>query len=100
VPQPTDTPLGKSRVVARSIKIGGRNTGLALERAFWDALKYIAAAQGTSVSRLLETVDNERRDANRSSAVRLFVLDYYRNSGRCWCDSHRRRAARRRAASN
>jgi predicted DNA-binding ribbon-helix-helix protein len=44
------------------------------------ALKEIAAAQSTPVNHLVETIDRERRKrqhANLSSAIRLFVLDYY-----------------------
>jgi predicted DNA-binding ribbon-helix-helix protein len=54
-------------------------TSVHLENAFWDALKEIAAAQGTPVGRLVATIDSERQHANLSSAVRLFVLDYYRS---------------------
>jgi predicted DNA-binding ribbon-helix-helix protein len=53
-------------------------TSVHLEDAFWVALKEIAAAQGTPVGRLVATIDSERQHANLSSAVRLFVLDYYR----------------------
>jgi predicted DNA-binding ribbon-helix-helix protein len=78
MPQPTEKPLGKARVVRMQTRISGHKTGVALERPFWAALKDIAAAQGTSMSRLVATIDRERQNANRSSAVRLFVLDYYR----------------------
>jgi predicted DNA-binding ribbon-helix-helix protein len=49
--------------------------------AFWDGLTEIADAQGTTISRLITAVDSERRDRqslNLSSAIRLFVLDFYR----------------------
>ena len=77
-----DRPRRKSLVVKRSVKVGNKITSLALEDAFWNALKDIAASQGTSVSRLLEAIDSERRErlhANLSSVVRLFILDYYRS---------------------
>jgi predicted DNA-binding ribbon-helix-helix protein len=53
-----------------------------MEGAFWTALKEIAAAQGTTIGRLIATIDHERRERqhiNLSSAIRLFVLDYYRS---------------------
>ena len=81
---PPKVPRGKSQVHKRSILLGGRRghkTSVALEDAFWVALKDIAAAQGTSVRHLIATIDNERRkghQSNLSSAIRLFVLDYYR----------------------
>ena len=69
---------GKSEVAKRSVTVGGHMTSVHLEDAFWVALKEIAAAQGTPVGRLVATIDSERQHANLSSAVRLFVLDYYR----------------------
>ena len=71
-------PRGKSQVAKRSVTVGGHMTSVHLEDAFWVALKEIAAAQGTPVGRLVATIDSERQHANLSSAVRLFVLDYYR----------------------
>jgi hypothetical protein len=50
MPERTKDPRRKSLVVKRSVKIGGRRTSVALEAAFWDSLKSIAAAQGTQVS--------------------------------------------------
>jgi predicted DNA-binding ribbon-helix-helix protein len=72
---------GKSLVLKRNVKVGERKSSVGLEDAFWVALKDIAAAQRTPVSHLLATIDSERRkhhQANLSSTIRLFVLDYYR----------------------
>jgi predicted DNA-binding ribbon-helix-helix protein len=72
---------GKSLVLKRSIKLDGHKTSVSIEDAFWTAFKEIAAAQGTSVERLAAAIDNERHKnppTNLSSAIRLFVLDYYR----------------------
>lgn len=79
---PTKVPRGRSLVFKRNIEISGFKTSVSLEDAFWDALKSIAAAQGSSVGRLIATIDSERLErqhTNLSSAVRLFVLDYYRS---------------------
>jgi predicted DNA-binding ribbon-helix-helix protein len=75
-------PRGKSQLVKRSVKVGGRKTSVHLEDAFWDGLKSIADAQGIPVNQLFATIDSERRKGhhtNLSSAIRLFVLDYYRS---------------------
>ena len=45
---------------------------------FWSALKEIAAAKNTSRPVLVAQSNNERQHANLSSAIRLFVLEYYR----------------------
>ena len=82
MPEPPKGPRGKSLVTKRSIRLNGHKTGVTLESAFWTAFKEIAAAQGTSVERLVATIDNERHKGphtNLSSAIRLFVLDYYRS---------------------
>jgi predicted DNA-binding ribbon-helix-helix protein len=74
-------PHGPSLVIKRTINIAGRKTSVSLEDAFWKALKQIAATKGVPVSRLVSMIDSERQNNNLSSAVRLFVLDYYRGHG-------------------
>ena len=68
----------KSQVVKRSIIISGHKTSVSLEDAFWKGLKEIAGIRGMTLSDLVSTIDSERRHGNLSSAIRLFVLDYYR----------------------
>ena len=69
----------KSLVVKRSIVIAGHKTSVSLEDAFWDALKEIAIASGTTLSSVVSSIDSERQRGNLSSAIRLFVLAFYRN---------------------
>ena len=67
----------KSQIVKRSIVIAGHKTSVSLEDAFWKALKEIAAGRDMTLSELVGAIDAERQHGNLSSAVRLFVLDYY-----------------------
>ncbi len=69
----------KSPVVKRSIVIAGHKTSVSLEDAFWKGLKEIAGGRDVTLSDLVSTIDSERRHGNLSSAIRLFVLDYYRS---------------------
>jgi predicted DNA-binding ribbon-helix-helix protein len=69
--------LMKSPIVERSVRIDRHKTSVALEDEFWNALKQIAAAQSTSVGKLALKIKNKRKHPNFSSAIRLFVLDYY-----------------------
>ena len=69
----------KSPVVKRSLVIADHKTSVSLEDAFWKGLKDIAIDRGVSLSDLVATIDTERMHGNLSSAIRLFVLDYYRN---------------------
>jgi predicted DNA-binding ribbon-helix-helix protein len=69
----------KSPVVKRSIVIAGHKTSVSLEDAFWQGLKQIATERNLTLSDLVATIDTDRRQGNLSSAIRLFVLDYYRS---------------------
>ena len=68
----------KSPVVKRSIVIAGHKTSVSLEDAFWKGLKEIAGGRDVTLSDLVASIDSDRRHGNLSSAIRLFVLDYYR----------------------
>ena len=71
----------KSPVVKRSIVIAGHKTSVSLEDAFWEALKEIAAGREATLSELVANIDSSRNQGNLSSAIRLFVLEHFRNSG-------------------
>jgi predicted DNA-binding ribbon-helix-helix protein len=69
----------KSLVIKRSIVVAGHKTSVSLEDAFWSGLKEIAARRVMTLSELVSEVDNQRQHTNLSSALRLFVLDFYRS---------------------
>jgi predicted DNA-binding ribbon-helix-helix protein len=69
----------KSPVIKRSIMLAGHKTSVSLEDAFWQGLKEIAGRRKMSGSALIGLIDAQRGDGNLSSAIRLFVLDYFRN---------------------
>jgi predicted DNA-binding ribbon-helix-helix protein len=69
----------RSLVVKRSIVIASHKTSVSLEDAFWEGLKEIARARSITLSDLVAAIDSEPRHGNLSSAIRLFVLDFYRN---------------------
>jgi predicted DNA-binding ribbon-helix-helix protein len=73
----TERPM-KSPVVKRSIVIAGHKTSVSLEDAFWKGLKEIADARNMTLSDIVASIDSQRRHGNLSSAIRLFVLDFYR----------------------
>ncbi len=68
----------KSPVVKRSIVIASHKTSVSLEDAFWTGLKDIATGRNMTLSELVALIDTERLHGNLSSAIRLFVLGYYR----------------------
>ena len=69
----------KSRVVKRSIVIAGHKTSVSLEDGFWNSLKDIAGERHMTLSDLVASIDTDRQYGNLSSAIRLFVLDFYRD---------------------
>jgi predicted DNA-binding ribbon-helix-helix protein len=69
----------KSPVVKRSIRIAGHKTSISLEDDFWRALKEIAGERHKSLSALVAAIEGDRQHSNLSSAIRLFVLEFYRS---------------------
>jgi predicted DNA-binding ribbon-helix-helix protein len=67
----------KSLVKKRAVSIDGRKTSISLEEAFWTALKGIAQERGETVPRLITSIDAKRKTANRSSVLRVFILEHY-----------------------
>jgi predicted DNA-binding ribbon-helix-helix protein len=65
----------------RSITIAGHRTSISLEQPFWDALGEIAVKRRASLAGTIAEIDRKRAaDTNLSSAIRLFVLKWYRAS--------------------
>ena len=72
----------KSSIVKRSVVISGHKTSVSLEDPFWTALREIAIEHDFTLSGLVARIDTTRQHANLSSAIRQFVLDFYRDQGR------------------
>jgi predicted DNA-binding ribbon-helix-helix protein len=68
----------RSPVVKRSIVVAGHKTSVSLEDAFWNGLKEIGGERRMTLSELVAEIDSQRQPGNLSSAIRLFVLDFYR----------------------
>jgi predicted DNA-binding ribbon-helix-helix protein len=71
-------PMPKSSIPKRTIFFNGKKTSVSLEDEFWNALKEIAEKRGKHLSDLAAAIDEQRERPNLSSALRLFVLDYYK----------------------
>ena len=69
----------ESLVAKRSIVIAGRKTSISLEDAFWNSLREIAHRRKGTLSQLVASIDANRKAANLSSVIRIFVLDFYRS---------------------
>ena len=63
----------------RSITIAGHATSISLEAPFWDAIRDIAAKQDMSTQDLIAEIDNSKRMASLSSAIRVYILSWYQD---------------------
>jgi predicted DNA-binding ribbon-helix-helix protein len=68
----------RSPVVKHSLSLADHKTSVSLENEFWNGLKNIAHDRHLKLSELIGDVDAQRQHSNLSSALRLFVLEYYR----------------------
>jgi predicted DNA-binding ribbon-helix-helix protein len=68
----------KSLIIKRSVFVKNHKTSISLEDDFWQGLIEIARSRRVSVSRLLTSIDADREFANLSSAIRLFVLRFFK----------------------
>jgi predicted DNA-binding ribbon-helix-helix protein len=69
----------KSLVIKRSVVFAGHKTSVGLEDAFWNGLKEIAKWRDETLSNLIASINVDRQHANLSSAIRLYVLAFYRH---------------------
>ncbi|QDM24163.1 ribbon-helix-helix domain-containing protein [Tardiphaga sp. vice154] len=70
----------KAPITKRSVLIGKKKTSVSLEHEFWDALKEIAKADGLTANELVCKIHGALDRGNLSSAIRVFVLYYYKLS--------------------
>jgi predicted DNA-binding ribbon-helix-helix protein len=68
----------KSQIVKRSVVIAAHKKSISLEEIVWRSLKEIATYRDMTLVALLATIDSRRNQRNLSSAIRLFVLNFYR----------------------
>ena len=78
----------------RNIRIEGQRTSMRLEDGFWLALAEIANRSGVSVSALCERILRDAHRGNRTSAIRVFVLDWFRHARTTHSPRRRRRPRR------
>jgi predicted DNA-binding ribbon-helix-helix protein len=63
---------------SHSIIIAGRKTSVYLDDAFWDGLREIAKGRRQTSAQLVAAIKADRQHGSLSSAVRVFVLCFYR----------------------
>lgn len=68
-----------SPIRKRSVILSGHKTSLSVEDEFWTALKAIAGSRIMTVTNLVSEIRGTREGGNLSSAVRIYVLAYYKD---------------------
>ena len=72
-------PLNTSSVKKRSVAFRTRKTSISLEDEFWEAINHIAQLRQMPLGKIVGLIEDGHREANLSSAIRVFVLEYYRS---------------------
>jgi predicted DNA-binding ribbon-helix-helix protein len=68
------------RPVKHSLTLRGHRTSVSLEAEFWAAFRDIATARGLTLNALAIEVDEQRQTSiGLASAIRVFVLNHYRD---------------------
>jgi predicted DNA-binding ribbon-helix-helix protein len=68
-----------ARPVKHSLTLRGHRTSVSLEDEFWAAFRAIAAEKSIPINVLAAEIDAARNPGTGlASAIRVFVLDYYR----------------------
>ena len=65
-------------LVSRNVTINGRRTSLRMEQETWDALAEICKRENKSIHQICTMIEERRSVSNRTSAVRAFIIAYYR----------------------
>ena len=71
--------MRSSGIPKRSISLPGYKTSVSLENEFWQSLRDIAEERGKSLAQLITDINTERNSGNLASAIRIFIVRYYRD---------------------
>jgi predicted DNA-binding ribbon-helix-helix protein len=69
----------KSPIVKHSMTLQGHMTSVSVENVFWKAHREIAHHRHMTVPQLVRDINADRKQANLSAAIRLFVLEVYQD---------------------
>jgi len=69
-----------SSLVIRNIVVAGHRTSVRLEPVMWEALHDISRRLQLSVHDLVTEIDRERTASSLTAAIRVYIVDHYRNA--------------------
>jgi predicted DNA-binding ribbon-helix-helix protein len=70
--------VGPSRLVNRNVTALRGRTSMRLEPELWDALEDICRREQQTLGEMVKRVEQRGHPGGRTSAVRVFVLNYFR----------------------
>jgi predicted DNA-binding ribbon-helix-helix protein len=70
----------RSRLVNRNVVAARGRTSMRLEPELWDALQEICRRERMAMGELVRRVEERGHAGGRTSAVRVFILCYFRNA--------------------
>ena len=68
----------RTKLISKNVTINGRRTSLRLEQASWEAMNDICQCERLTLHELCSLIENRRQGASRTSAVRAFIVTYFR----------------------
>jgi len=72
--------MSTSRLINRNVVAGRGRTSMRLEPELWDALSEICDREAQDMSTLVRRVEAAGHIGGRTSAVRVYILNYYRDA--------------------
>ncbi len=72
--------MGPSRLVNRNVTAARGRTSMRLEPELWEALEEICLREGLSLGEIVRRIEGTNDPGGRTSAVRVFVLRYFRDA--------------------
>src|SRR5215468_12485078 len=69
-----------SRLINRNVVAGRGRTSMRLEPELWGALKEICAREEQDINHLVRQIEAIGHSGGRTSAVRVFVVQYFREA--------------------
>ncbi len=70
--------MAGNSLISKNVTVNGRRTSIRLEQENWAALEEICMREGMDFHQLCTLVETHRHIANRTSAIRAFIVSYFR----------------------
>lgn len=72
----------------RNVTLGSRRTSVSLEEQVWDGLIEVCRREEVGLDELCTSVEARRVESSMSSALRVFLLTYYRHAAELYEPPH------------